>query len=1223
MDRKCFSILLLLILSLRHAEGQHFTEDKFDRYTTADGMSHNTVSAIAQDSAGYIWIATSYGLNRFNGSRFVQVHSNSDSLSLPAEDLTGMAWLDKYRLAVFSNGLYMLDTRTNTAHNLFIPYHDLKYQFKYNMIVRTIGDKNGSIYILTRSGFYHYDKNYNLLSRYDFYKEEEVPVSHFYFGRGLFELDSQRLMIVSIGGLYIYDKIKMLFRKMTGDDCPLLSEFLHYPDPDYQFYQQKPGAFFVLKSFSDSLIYVNTIEKRKVISRLPFNPLNTEFSWRTKMLAISDTAFYITGQFSGFFKMLFDTRSGTVRIDPQKYFPSYLCTALLKDKDQNLWIATTRGLFRQNPQRSQVQVAGLPPGIEDQYPNIKLDDIYVSEEKVYAGARGNAGLFVFDRNTFQLEKQVSFRLNPGDNRANHIRSIVPAGPAALLIGTVGPLVLFDTKSSKEKQLTPPGWDHPGDWTSDIYKDRKGHIWISSENIYKYDPITNKFISILPLKQLLSVPFVITEDTAGHIWMAGHGIARYNTLLDSFDLVLDSFPYIKMPDKQINAIVVDQQNIVWFNSNNNGLAGYDIATKKMYHFTRSNGLPDDNIASLIVVGDKLWIACYSGIACMDLQTFQIISFGKEDGFPDMSIVKGARFFYDKDHRQLYIGFSTAVARFNPHDILRKKLPPDTFIETLAINGGETIYLPGTNITTSWQDNDVAITIGSINFSDGNIQRFAYRIVKDSTSSWTLMGSQPSFSISSLSPGTHRIQVKTYAPNNRWPEQVKDIRITVLPPLWEKTWFIILMGAMALLLLYIFIQWRTGLARKKEMEKTQVQKLIADDYRNQFELEHISNYFSSSLADKKTLDEVLWDVAGNLIGRMNYVDCMIYIWNEDKTKMVQKAAYGPKGKPEYISANVFEVLPGQGIVGHVIETRQPTLVNDTRTDSRYRVDDEFRLSEVCVPIIHGDELMGVIDSEHHLPNYFSERDIKILTTIATLIANKLKQIESEKTLEVKQQELANINEQLAEARLAALQAQMNPHFVFNALNSIKRMILDGDNEKASRYLSKFALMIRMTLNHSKEIFVTLDENIQYLKAYLEMEQLRFDDSFTYKVHTGENMDLEETAIPSMMIQPIVENAIWHGLLPGKADKKISIRFSEYDNKITCSIEDNGIGIRQSEKLKEKNKPTHQPVGLENLRKRIKIMNEKYDMGCSLEITDLKEAGKNGTGTRVVLQFNLITV
>jgi LytS/YehU family sensor histidine kinase len=339
------------------------------------------------------------------------------------------------------------------------------------------------------------------------------------------------------------------------------------------------------------------------------------------------------------------------------------------------------------------------------------------------------------------------------------------------------------------------------------------------------------------------------------------------------------------------------------------------------------------------------------------------------------------------------------------------------------------------------------------------------------------------------------------------------------------------------------------------------------------------------------------------------------------MVQKAAFGPKGKPEYISANVFDVLPGQGVVGHVIETRQPVLIKDTRTDKRYRVDEEFRLSEVCVPIIHNDELMGIIDSEHHMPGYFSERDIKILTTIATLIANKLKQIQSEQSLEVKQKELANINEQLAEARLSALQAQMNPHFVFNALNSIKRMILDSDNEKASRYLSKFALMIRMTLNQSKEIFVTLNENIQYLRAYLEMEQLRFDDSFTYSIHSSENIDLEETAIPSMMIQPLVENAIWHGLLQSDRDKKITISFTECDNKITCVIEDNGIGIRQSEKLKDKNKPGHQSVGLENLKKRIKIMNEKYDMGCTFKITDLQETEQAGSGTRVVLQFNLI--
>jgi sensor histidine kinase YesM len=289
----------------------------------------------------------------------------------------------------------------------------------------------------------------------------------------------------------------------------------------------------------------------------------------------------------------------------------------------------------------------------------------------------------------------------------------------------------------------------------------------------------------------------------------------------------------------------------------------------------------------------------------------------------------------------------------------------------------------------------------------------------------------------------------------------------------------------------------------------------------------------------------------------------------------------------------------------------------------VDDAFRLSEVCVPIIHNDELLGVLDSEHHLPNYFSERDIKILTTIATLIGNKLKQIEADQSLEAKRLELANINEQLAEARLAGLQAQMNPHFVFNALNSIKRMILEGDNEKASRYLSKFAQMIRMTLNHSKEIFVMLDENIAYLKAYLEMEQLRFDECFNYSICTSENIDVTETPIPSMMIQPLVENAIWHGLMPSKIEKKLAIAFTQRENKIICTVEDNGIGISQSQKLKEKNNPLHHSIGLENLQKRIKIMNEKYHMDCSLQINDSNGIDKNGRGTKVTLQFNLINV
>jgi LytS/YehU family sensor histidine kinase len=247
--------------------------------------------------------------------------------------------------------------------------------------------------------------------------------------------------------------------------------------------------------------------------------------------------------------------------------------------------------------------------------------------------------------------------------------------------------------------------------------------------------------------------------------------------------------------------------------------------------------------------------------------------------------------------------------------------------------------------------------------------------------------------------------------------------------------------------------------------------------------------------------------------------------------------------------------------------------------------------------------------------------MISTIANLVGNKIRQIESEQSLEIKQKEIAFINQQLAEAQLSALQTQMNPHFIFNSLNSIKGMILANEQQKASRYLSRFANMIRITLDQSKEIFTTLLENIEYLESYLVMEKLRFDDSFTYRITVDEQVEQEEILIPALMIQPLAENAIWHGLMPKEGEKELSIHFSQRGETISCTIEDNGIGIQQSEQLKKSNRPTHQSVGLSNLRNRMKIMNEKYGTGCILEIADLQDLTKDKTGTRVILRFNNI--
>jgi ligand-binding sensor domain-containing protein len=482
-------VFLLLLFGVSDLSAQRVSENNSVRYTTADGISDNTITGIAQDSTGFVWIATASGLNRYDGSRFVQFHSTSDSLSLASENLTGMVWLDNNQLAIYTTGLHIINTKTGKTRNLFIPYHDQQYLYKFNTIMGAVGDDNGNIYILSRSGFYHYDKNYKLVSRFDYYSEEDLDKTHFHFGGQLFELDDRRLLMVTEGGLYLYDKDKRKVKKMAPDDCPIMAEFLNYPFQGYIFFQAKAGNLIILKSESDSLVYIDVSKNKKVVSLVPIRPTKSEFGWRSKLIPINDTIFYITSHYSGFYKMRLDPETGIVKLLPEKYFPSYLCSSVLKDRDNNLWVATNKGLFREDPEKLLVEMGRLPAGIADSIPDIRLSDIYASADKVYIGARGEGGLMLFDKKTLRFEKQLIF--DKTDKRSSTIYTIASVTPSTLLVGTNNLLFLFDLPSKRAKRLIPPKWA-AGDWTNDLLKDSKGNIWVSAMNLYQYNPQTKRF-----------------------------------------------------------------------------------------------------------------------------------------------------------------------------------------------------------------------------------------------------------------------------------------------------------------------------------------------------------------------------------------------------------------------------------------------------------------------------------------------------------------------------------------------------------------------------------------------------------------------------------------------------------------------------------------------------------------------------------------------------------
>jgi len=192
-------------------------------------------------------------------------------------------------------------------------------------------------------------------------------------------------------------------------------------------------------------------------------------------------------------------------------------------------------------------------------------------------------------------------------------------------------------------------------------------------------------------------------------------------------------------------------------------------------------------------------------------------------------------------------------------------------------------------------------------------------------------------------------------------------------------------------------------------------------------------------------------------------------------------------------------------------------------------------------------------------------------------------------------------------------MNPHFLFNALNSIQALITRKDAREANRYISRFSHLVRMILEMSRKNYIRLSQEVEFLQLYLELERTRFDGDFSYQVRLCSTLQDIDVRIPSMMIQPFVENAIKHGLRHKLGPKWLEVRISLEGNRICCCVEDNGIG-RNSSKRYSQSANAYPSRGISLTERRISLLNSLHEMDVNLEIKDLVSAQGRPAGTRV---------
>jgi tetratricopeptide (TPR) repeat protein len=198
------------------------------------------------------------------------------------------------------------------------------------------------------------------------------------------------------------------------------------------------------------------------------------------------------------------------------------------------------------------------------------------------------------------------------------------------------------------------------------------------------------------------------------------------------------------------------------------------------------------------------------------------------------------------------------------------------------------------------------------------------------------------------------------------------------------------------------------------------------------------------------------------------------------------------------------------------------------------------------------------------------------------------------------------------LKSLRSQMNPHFIFNALNSVNQFVSQNDERTTNKFLSEFSRLMRLVLENSQEDFIPLFKEEEIISLYLKLEHYRFRDKFDYEIEMAEDINKEGIEIPPMLIQPYIENAVWHGLRYKESKGFLSVKFMMENDVLVVRIADDGIGRKRSGELKTENQKKHESTGLKNIRERLGIINKVYKSDYKVEISD----AENGSGTIVKL-------
>jgi ligand-binding sensor domain-containing protein/putative methionine-R-sulfoxide reductase with GAF domain len=1214
MNLRSLGFLILLIIRCSAAGAQQ-TNFQFNHIGTKKGLSHGIVNAFCQDKDGFMWIGTFDGLNRFDGTHFTvyknDKHNRHSLINNTVHDVCvdkqGNVWcateggVSRYNMLTATFDSYLLQHAGKDGKNTNMGSHTI------------LCDRHGAIWCSSTGGLFGFDAAVDRFINYchdD--KDNATLASDFIHKHDMAEdLKEDRIWFGSEKGIQYFDtKTKKAYHvNHNPAGLAIFSDHNFYPLTIDNY-----GKIICGDATTAELCTYDPVTNKMTRSKaiLTDNRNHAPTSTADMFVDSKNNLWVSTWAYLNFFR---DGVTGKVLevnhdVANPKSINSNFFWDVFEDREGTLWFGGLNGISYFNPQK--VTYTLYRPDL--QFPELKkfnrVYNFYEDKNEVLWFGSVGAGLFSYD---FRTDKYENFNFEKSKGLSDDHNSVfyLDGVRDEIWCGTNNGIHIFNPVTKKFRAFTEwPSKDRiDTSYATYLAAEKDSAVWFHAQDkgFIRYNYIENtfqKFSSVDSDSISMALHYIssITVDTAGGVWIGTwHSLLKYNAETRRLDFYKsDSNDSTAIPDGYISRGVLGRDGNFWSTVVGQGIFSFNPKTGKAKTWNESDGLVFNHCGAISM--DKmgrLWMVGYNLVSVFEPSKSHFENFAVE--FAEDDYQYRNRLYRLRDGR-IASPMLGAFVVFDPEKQARQIATPKVIVSSMKIFEKPILFHPDSTLNLSYKENFFSFDYSVFTGVDRDKIQYSY-MLEGFDKDWVNAGIRQTASYTNVPGGDYVFKVRARTGNVEWSPASVVIPIHISKIYYQTWWFQFLVAVLIFLVIRFYVRFR---------EQQQIQK----------EAKQAISYFANSEYTNHSADEILWDMARNCISRLDFIDCVIYMYDEQRNILVQKAALGEKSLDEKTILNPIEIPVGKGIVGSVAMSGKTAIVKDTSKDGRYIQDDAMRLSEIAVPIIYDGKVIGVIDSEHPQRNFFHSEHQRILETIASICATKIVNAQSAQQIAENEKKLLELDKRSAENKMMALRAQMNPHFIFNALNSIQKYILQNDADNAELYLEKFAKLIRLILDNSRTNYVQLNNEVELLTLYLDLEMLRFQNRFEYKIEVDGSLDEEETEIPSMIVQPFVENAILHGLNYKETKGYLLIEFRMEDGFLKCVIEDDGVGRKRAQELKNKLQSSHKSVGLKVTEERLEVISKMNMMKASIKTIDLMKDG-NAAGTRVEILFPVVAV